>query len=316
MRILAMSLAAAGTACALPVSAAPASALIAAAAAAPVQGGRFGRTNGRNVALAQHSQGRFVETAPGRWGEFDASGREGFRFVETGRDEWSVYLFDQSRNVRIQIDIWRGQIRYADGNSPYSDLYVITNAAPRAGGGGGGPNWGGGDDSAYDDVRRVEYPGGFFQNVGGGRWVETARDGSRLNFNEVRGRQGTIRIYDQSRAVTIIFYFDRNTIFISDRGGPERFIYPISRVVRGGGGGGGYGGGRPNWGGGGGGGWNQPATRNVDAGPIWNQADAVRKCTDLARREGGEWTGQWRTTVVGRMSVCEIRFSGGGSWRR
>nr|WP_254305725.1 mannan-binding lectin [Sphingopyxis sp. BSNA05] len=49
-------------------------------------------------------------------------------------------------------------------------------------------------------------------------------------------------------------------------------------------------------------------TRDVNAGPIWNQQDARRKCPAVAASQGGEWTGQWRTTVQGKMSVCEIRF--------
>ena len=48
-------------------------------------------------------------------------------------------------------------------------------------------------------------------------------------------------------------------------------------------------------------------TKLVEAGPIWNQIDAERKCPEVARRAGGTWTGQWRTTVPGRMSVCEVR---------
>lgn len=45
---------------------------------------------------------------------------------------------------------------------------------------------------------------------------------------------------------------------------------------------------------------------NVEAGPIWNQQDAEKKCNDLARNRNSVWTGAWRTTEVGRMSVCEL----------
>lgn len=50
-----------------------------------------------------------------------------------------------------------------------------------------------------------------------------------------------------------------------------------------------------------------PAVRNVEAGPIWNQADAEVKCPALAKKVGGAWTGQWVTTVAGEMSVCQIK---------
>ena len=48
--------------------------------------------------------------------------------------------------------------------------------------------------------------------------------------------------------------------------------------------------------------------KEVDAGPIWNQGDADKKCAELANAKGGVWDGQWRTTVPGTMSVCELRL--------
>jgi hypothetical protein len=53
----------------------------------------------------------------------------------------------------------------------------------------------------------------------------------------------------------------------------------------------------------------QPEQINVEAGPIWSQSDAESKCPNVAKANGGVWTGQWKTTVPGRMSVCEVRFS-------
>ncbi len=52
----------------------------------------------------------------------------------------------------------------------------------------------------------------------------------------------------------------------------------------------------------------QTRTISVEAGPIWNQADAQRKCPQVAKANGGTWNGQWRTTVPGKMSVCEVRL--------
>ena len=46
----------------------------------------------------------------------------------------------------------------------------------------------------------------------------------------------------------------------------------------------------------------------VEVGPIWNGADANTKCTEAAKAKGGVWNGQWRTTVPGKMSVCELRL--------
>lgn len=53
---------------------------------------------------------------------------------------------------------------------------------------------------------------------------------------------------------------------------------------------------------------SRPASRsrNVEVGPIWSQSDAEDKCPRAAADAHGEWTGQWKTTVPGQMSVCEI----------
>jgi hypothetical protein len=47
---------------------------------------------------------------------------------------------------------------------------------------------------------------------------------------------------------------------------------------------------------------------SIEAGAIWSQWDAEKKCPEVAKKNGGTWNGQWRTTVPGRMSVCEIRL--------
>lgn len=54
--------------------------------------------------------------------------------------------------------------------------------------------------------------------------------------------------------------------------------------------------------------WAQTRTISVEAGPIWNQSDAQQKCPQVAKENRGTWNGQWRTTVPGRMSVCEVRL--------
>lgn len=82
--------------------------------------------NGRNVVRADFVGGRFEQASSGQWVEYDASGVARFSFAEQGRDDWSVYLHDGSRNVQIQIDIWRRMITYGANGGPKSDLYPIT----------------------------------------------------------------------------------------------------------------------------------------------------------------------------------------------
>ena len=49
--------------------------------------------------------------------------------------------------------------------------------------------------------------------------------------------------------------------------------------------------------------------KNVEVGPIWNQADAQKKCAAIAGAERAEWTGHWWTTVPGKMSVCQLDYN-------
>lgn len=48
---------------------------------------------------------------------------------------------------------------------------------------------------------------------------------------------------------------------------------------------------------------------DVPAGPIWSNDDAKHKCDAICASYGGKWTGQWRTIVNGKMSVCECEFN-------
>jgi hypothetical protein len=50
--------------------------------------------------------------------------------------------------------------------------------------------------------------------------------------------------------------------------------------------------------------------RDVEAGPIWDNDFAARRCPQVCAP--GRWNGQWRTTVPGRMSVCGCISEAGG----
>lgn len=46
------------------------------------------------------------------------------------------------------------------------------------------------------------------------------------------------------------------------------------------------------------------ASKDVNAGPIWNQANANAQCPTVCQNDQLAWNGQWTTTVPGQMSVC------------
>lgn len=117
--------------------------------------------NGYNVQIVQfgqqgQQQGSFVQTGPGQWQEQPAhAGGNAFAFEERQRDDWSVYLFDASRGVAIQLDLHTRIVYYSDAQSPRRELYQVLSAfRPR--------------DPQPATVARVEPPGfgtGFDPNL-------------------------------------------------------------------------------------------------------------------------------------------------------
>lgn len=84
--------------------------------------------NGRNVRRVEHGQCVYQQTGDGMWVELNAAGQPSFRFTEYGRDDWSVYLHDSSRNVQIQLDLFRKWISYGTNQLAHTDLYPITQS--------------------------------------------------------------------------------------------------------------------------------------------------------------------------------------------
>lgn len=181
----------------------------------------------------------------------------------------------------------------------------------------------------------VNYIGGRFVYEGRGRWTEYG-SGSivKARFDELSRSGDWIDLNDPTRDVQIRLNLRDRVILITERGGPYRRLYGIASIEndrRGGGGGfggrdwnrgrdwdrdrdwgredydepAGYGrapNGRPPSGGG-------PRVEEIEAGQWFvTQFDADRVCPSVASRQGGTWTGKWRTTRPTVMSVCEIRY--------
>ena len=92
------------------------------------------RVNGRDVGVVVFSDfqgralGRFEARGRQQWIETNAAGDVTFRFSESGRDDWSVYLEDRGRGVQIQLDLHTRRVMYKDASGPRRELYVITEA--------------------------------------------------------------------------------------------------------------------------------------------------------------------------------------------
>jgi hypothetical protein len=75
---------------------------------------------------ANDHQNVYFQEGDKQWVEFDAV--NGFHFFqETHRDEWSVYLFDAGRNVRLQLDLHLKQVFYTDASTSRREQYPIDS---------------------------------------------------------------------------------------------------------------------------------------------------------------------------------------------
>lgn len=265
--------------------------------------------NGYNVAEVRFNGGLFRETGRGYWTEYGADGRVKYTFKETGRDDWSVYLNDASRNIQLQIDVHRNWIRLGDNGGPKRDFYSITRASRNEGRTRTPPKPSPRAERARTNGRNVQqvyFAGGSFKKSGPGRWTEYNAQGRAIySFTETGRDEWSVYLDDRSRNVQLQLDLHRNWVGYGQNGGAKSDLYqiqsssreqaartprqPVRPAPRG-----------PS----------RPTgnSRDVNAGPIWNQQDAQKKCPAVAASQGGQWTGQWRTTVQGKMSVCEIRF--------
>ncbi len=81
--------------------------------------------NGQNVISARYAKSRIEQTAAKTWTEFGKDGQARNVFQERSRDDWSVYLYDASRDMKMQIDLYRKKIRLTQsGREPFDWLDV------------------------------------------------------------------------------------------------------------------------------------------------------------------------------------------------
>ena len=228
----------------------------AAASSEPNQSSAPGqRVDGRNLSRVDHDGGRF-EQGDGGWTEYGADGRAKFRFEETGRDEWSVYLIDRSRNVALQLDVHRNMIALIENGRRARDIYAIVNASASQGdyvqrfqeqqarerqqallqqqeqeqqrlqqqarlvGRVDGSN-----------LARANYAGGRFEQTGSG-WAEYDLAG-RIHFRfEEKGRdEWSVYLLDRSRNMTLALDVHRRMVSMSTTGGRWEDIYPITDMA-------------------------------------------------------------------------------------
>ncbi|MEL6346543.1 MAG: hypothetical protein AAFV53_25755 [Myxococcota bacterium] len=123
------------------------------------------RTSGWSASRVVYRDGAFVQISPDVW--IEENPRSSHIFTEIGRDPWSVYLYSEARSLRIQLDLWTGEIWLDEVGGGEYVLYTI-------------------DDTVLNgwSVREVETPTTRFTQIDLGRWQATDDSGMTTAFVE------------------------------------------------------------------------------------------------------------------------------------
>lgn len=168
--------------------------------------------------------GAYYQISPNAWKETDAQGKTTFKFAETTRDQWSVYLEDPSRKVNIQIDLHRKKVRYSDPNTPIRDQYDVLSAAAVNGWMISEAMFGSLDGSG-------KQLGSYFQ-TSPEAWYERNPQGKKtFDFKETNRDDWSVYLLDSSREVSIQIDIWTKKVFYSDPKTPRREQYNVLSVA-------------------------------------------------------------------------------------
>jgi hypothetical protein len=162
-------------------------------------GAAYADPNGHTTNFVRFAEGTFERTHGGVWLEFGNGNNEPrYTWRETHRDEWSVYLRDDSREMNMQIDMHRDWIGLEWDGHPMQDQYPIVEADARING---------------RLVTRVDFDGGAFRMTRPGRWQEFNAAGQATNVFRETGRDAwSVYLRDQSRSMDMQIDMHRNWI--------------------------------------------------------------------------------------------------------
>ena len=157
------------------------------------------------------------------WKEIgSAKGAGTFEFKEMNRDEWSVYLRDEGRNVSVQLDLHTKKVMYSDARNPQPrHLYDISNPSAKING------WLVQQVTFADNSGNVR--GQFYREANKG-WVETAfgNPKPKFSFTEVNRDDWSVYLFDKSRDAHIQLDLHTKTVYFST---PKLKKYSLYKIV-------------------------------------------------------------------------------------
>ena len=185
--------------------------------------------NGKNVNYVEFGRkggklGVYKQIAPKRWKEVGAAKNAGtFEFKELNRDEWSVYLKDEARNVSVRLDLHTKKVMFSDvKNQQERPIYEIIRSSAKVNG------WLV-QEVVFGDNDKIGKPRGKFIQKDGKGWVETSLDNGQAKFSfvQIQRDDWSVYLFDKSRNAHI--QLDLHTKLVNFRVGKskERPIYKI-----------------------------------------------------------------------------------------
>jgi hypothetical protein len=163
--------------------------------------------------------GSFVQIGPKTWAERSPGQTlANFSFNETGRDEWSVYLRDPSRNVSLQLDLWTNRVYYTDSNTPRREQYHVLGASDTMTG------W---LVSVVDFAAAGASKLGSFVSVGAKQWNEVQGSRTVATFSETHRDDWSVYMFDGSRSVSIQLDLWTRRVYYTDATSARRELYVV-----------------------------------------------------------------------------------------
>jgi len=183
--------------------------------------------NGENVTIvgfahqqnSPESLGSFVNVDAKKWQEIGSKGVVA-NFEEQARDAWSVYLFDKSRDVYIQLDLHTKNISYAEKSWDNKRVqYQVLNASCKVNG-----------RMACVVYYNNDGKTGVFREKCDKEWTELNIDGNKYNFQETGRDDWSVYLEDKSRNYKVALNLHTNKVMLGQIGEKLQYQYPIARA--------------------------------------------------------------------------------------